>query len=335
MKTAILGFNQAKAVEAGLTCDELVFLDWFVYFYTSDHMNKVQRGGQLFGWVNRAYVREQLPILRLNRDERVSEFLKRLTDKGFIDRVTEANEYNRGKRSLFRPTAKCYELTSDKADSPAQQADHERKSVAEHDHIRNSVRETERPHTEIRTSHTPSIKNTPTSKSASLSSTCGKDGGKGKKTNAHFELVALIESLHYESTREEIQPESGKEKEIGYYVSQLRKEYTPEDIRKRLELYYREKMTFHSGIHRSVSDFYENYDKCTQDNIHRDLYCQNCGKLKVATGNECLHCHWEGDFAPSKPTSPPHRIPERLQAWTREEEAEIAAKLAAYRAKAS
>lgn len=335
MKTSILGFNQTKAVEAGLTCDELVFLDWFVYFYSSDHMNKVQRGGQLFGWVNRAYVREQLPILRLKRDERVTDFFKRLTDKGFIDRVTEANEYNRGKRSLFRPTAKCYELTSDKADSPAQQADHEQQSVAEHDHERKSVCETERPRTEIRSSHTPSIKNTPTSKSASLSSTCGKEGGKGKKSNAHFELVALIKSLHYEVTREEIQPESGKEKEIGYYVSQLRKENFPDDIRERIELYYREKMTFHSGIHRSVSDFYENYDKCTQEHVHRDLYCQNCGKRKVTTGDECLHCHWEGDFAPSKPTDPPHRTPEVLQPWTPEGKAEIEEKLAAYRAKVS
>lgn len=103
MNTTAFGFRQDLAKEHGVKLTELLFLDWFAYWYGSDKMCTVIHDGKLYGWVDRKYVIRQLPLLEINHVDSVTRLITRMIDKGLLERHVRANEDNRGHRMFIKP----------------------------------------------------------------------------------------------------------------------------------------------------------------------------------------------------------------------------------------
>lgn len=67
MKYNIHGFYQPKAVELGLTNDDLLVLRWFVDFAGTDKMKKIIEDDGIYYWVNYVTVLNDLPVLRISK----------------------------------------------------------------------------------------------------------------------------------------------------------------------------------------------------------------------------------------------------------------------------
>ncbi len=176
MKMSILGFNQATIVAINdtlrsqqrptINANDIVFLDWFVYWFASSNRSKKQvtHDGQLYLWLRREYVRSQLPVLGLSDDSRVSRMLSRLVDMGLLSRVTRANDANKGKMSYYRPTEMVYQLQQEYSDTSTKtpevvdnSPDHVSNSARGNaDHVSDSARGTPLPRVKNDTSNTPS-----------------------------------------------------------------------------------------------------------------------------------------------------------------------------------
>ena len=87
MKYSIEGFGQEKAVELGLTSEDLVLLRWFVDFYGTGKMAKHLLPDGIYAWVNYKTVLEQLPIIKCNKRNLMSRF-ERLVDAGVLTHKT-------------------------------------------------------------------------------------------------------------------------------------------------------------------------------------------------------------------------------------------------------
>ena len=103
MNTTAFGFRQDIAKEHGVKLTELLFLDWFAYWYGSDKMCTVIHDGKMYGWIDRKYVIRQLPLLEINHVDSVTRLITRMIDKGLLERHVRANEDNRGHRLFIKP----------------------------------------------------------------------------------------------------------------------------------------------------------------------------------------------------------------------------------------
>lgn len=68
MKYSIHGFYQPKAVELGLTNDDLLVLRWFVDFAGTNKMKTIIENDGIYYWVNYSTILEDLPILKISKD---------------------------------------------------------------------------------------------------------------------------------------------------------------------------------------------------------------------------------------------------------------------------
>lgn len=67
MKYSIHGFYQPRAVELGLTNDDLLVLRWFVDFAGTNKMKTIIEEDGIYYWVNYTSILEDLPVLRISK----------------------------------------------------------------------------------------------------------------------------------------------------------------------------------------------------------------------------------------------------------------------------
>lgn len=140
MRYNIHGFKQDKALEFGLSPDELLILRNFEDFANSGKMDSFYKDGKMFYWVNYDKFLRDLPILNINKKrlgdimlhnlgeepEDLEEKIKSYSEKtklriskrkyiGLLKSQTVKNEVV-GTRSYFAFTDKFYELKPDISD---------------------------------------------------------------------------------------------------------------------------------------------------------------------------------------------------------------------------
>ena len=67
MMFCVHGFSQRRAVELGLSNDDLVVLRWFVIFRESENMQRIMFESDYYYWVNYSAVVSDLPILGIKK----------------------------------------------------------------------------------------------------------------------------------------------------------------------------------------------------------------------------------------------------------------------------
>ena len=67
MKYSIHGFYQPRAVELGLTNDDLLVLRWFVDFAGTNKMKTIIENDGIYYWINYATILEDLPVLNISK----------------------------------------------------------------------------------------------------------------------------------------------------------------------------------------------------------------------------------------------------------------------------
>lgn len=108
MKYTILGFNQEKALELGFDVDDLLIIRWFVDFYSSSKMIKMNVGDKTYAWVNYSRVIEDIPILNMKKDT-LSRHMKKICEAGIMEHETLKQG---GTFSLYKLTDKYDQLIS-------------------------------------------------------------------------------------------------------------------------------------------------------------------------------------------------------------------------------
>ncbi len=108
MKYTILGFSQEKALELGLDVYDLLIVRWFVDFYSSSKMVKMNVGDRTYVWVNYSKVIEDIPILNMKKDT-LSRRMKKICETGIMEHETLKQG---GTFSLYRLTDKYDQLIS-------------------------------------------------------------------------------------------------------------------------------------------------------------------------------------------------------------------------------
>ena len=84
MKYSIHGFFQPRAVELGLTNDDLLVLRWFVDFAGTDKMKKIIEPDGIYYWVNYSTILNDLPVLGITKDRLRRKHFKKLCDCGIL-----------------------------------------------------------------------------------------------------------------------------------------------------------------------------------------------------------------------------------------------------------
>jgi hypothetical protein len=108
VKYTILGFNQEKALELGFDVDDLLIIRWFVDFYSSSKMIKMNVGDKTYAWVNYSRVIEDIPILNMKKDT-LSRRMKKICETGIMKHETLKQG---GTFSLYKLTDKYNQLIS-------------------------------------------------------------------------------------------------------------------------------------------------------------------------------------------------------------------------------
>lgn len=84
MKNTLFGYNQAVAIELGLSLEDLCILRWFEDFVNTGKMQVFEIDGASFYWVKYDYVVKQLPIIADDKRKIKSKF-KRIIDLNLLD----------------------------------------------------------------------------------------------------------------------------------------------------------------------------------------------------------------------------------------------------------
>ncbi len=87
MKFTIEGFSQQRAIELGLSVEDLVILRWFVDFWPSEKMTKMQHDGKMYALVNYSGFIEQMPIIGCNKRTIARKF-QRLVEADVLENIT-------------------------------------------------------------------------------------------------------------------------------------------------------------------------------------------------------------------------------------------------------
>ena len=90
MRYTIEGFSQQRAVELGLSAEDLVILRWFVDFWPSDKMTKMVHEGKTYAIVSYSGFIAQMPIISCNKRTIARKF-KRLVDAKVLENATIKN----------------------------------------------------------------------------------------------------------------------------------------------------------------------------------------------------------------------------------------------------
>lgn len=80
MKYTVMGFNQVKAVELNLDCDDLLILSYFSDFRDTELMVSEDVDGKRYYWLKYDALLENLPILRMSSKSALRRRLKKLQD---------------------------------------------------------------------------------------------------------------------------------------------------------------------------------------------------------------------------------------------------------------
>jgi hypothetical protein len=108
VKYTILCFNQEKALELGFDVEDLLIIRWFVDFYSSSKMIKMNVGDKTYAWVNYSRVIEDIPILNMKKDT-LSRRMKKICETGIMEHETLKQG---GTFSLYKLTDKYDQLIS-------------------------------------------------------------------------------------------------------------------------------------------------------------------------------------------------------------------------------
>lgn len=115
MKFTIHGFSQQKAIELGLSNDDLLTLRWIIDFSHSGKMKSVYRDGKLYYWVNYKALLDDIPILNIKKDT-LYRRLKKMAQIGVLCHTTVIEN---GTYSYYSVGEKYIELLSDNFAAPA------------------------------------------------------------------------------------------------------------------------------------------------------------------------------------------------------------------------
>jgi len=80
VRYSIHGFSQPRAVELGLSNDDLLVLRWFVDFCGTGKMQSVVEPDGIYYWVNYQSVLDDLPVLQISKDRLYRKHFKALCD---------------------------------------------------------------------------------------------------------------------------------------------------------------------------------------------------------------------------------------------------------------
>ena len=96
MKFSILGFSQEKAVELGLTSNDLLVLRWFVDFSGTSKMKKVFIGDNVYYWINYKTVLDDLPILKISKQTLYKKHFINLCNSKVLEhmQITEGGSFS-------------------------------------------------------------------------------------------------------------------------------------------------------------------------------------------------------------------------------------------------
>lgn len=112
MRTSILGFNQSKAVELGLTTNDLLLLQYIMYANSEPTMKHIVEDEVAYVWLQHAKIQEDLPILNITEGtlkNKLSEF----KSKGLIASKVVSNTTGRGSRAYYTITELTTSLIND------------------------------------------------------------------------------------------------------------------------------------------------------------------------------------------------------------------------------
>ena len=137
MKSKVFGYTQRTMIELGMNLRDITFVDWFVHWYSSRRMKMITVDDSgYYGWVNREYVIDQLPILGLTHVESVTKMLSKLVNCGVIERIVIKSDEGRGSNAFYRPSPIVFDMKHDSdggkpVDNHVDNSDQQPEKVAE------------------------------------------------------------------------------------------------------------------------------------------------------------------------------------------------------------
>lgn len=112
MRQSILGFNQSKAVEYGLTVSDLLLLQYIMYANGEPTMKHIVEDDVAYVWLQHQKVMEDLPILNISEGT-LRNKLTQFRNVGLIQSKTIANCNGRGSRTYYTVTELTMSLIND------------------------------------------------------------------------------------------------------------------------------------------------------------------------------------------------------------------------------
>lgn len=112
MRQSILGFNQSKAVELGLTVSDLLLLQYIMYANGEPTMKHIVEDEVAYVWLQHQKVMEDLPILNISEGT-LRNKLSQFRNDGLIKSKTIANCGGRGSRTYYTVTEITMSLIND------------------------------------------------------------------------------------------------------------------------------------------------------------------------------------------------------------------------------
>lgn len=112
MKFTVLGFSQTRLVQLGLDLNDALILRWFVDFYATNRMIKVQHEGKEYVQVRYKAILEDIPIIGIKSKDVLRRRWNKMVDAGLIESYTHKAG---GTFSFYRLVEDIYEslITSD------------------------------------------------------------------------------------------------------------------------------------------------------------------------------------------------------------------------------
>lgn len=112
MRYEILGFNQAKAVEANLDLTDLLLLNYIMYANSNPQMKHIAENDVAYVWLQHEKIRADLPILNIAEGTLKNRLLS-LRKRGYINSISVANKTSRGTCTYYSLTGLTMSLIND------------------------------------------------------------------------------------------------------------------------------------------------------------------------------------------------------------------------------
>jgi hypothetical protein len=85
VRYTIEGFSQAAMFDLGLDCVDACILRWFVDFYQTGKMSKVESGGKTYMWVQYQACIDDLPLMRVTNREVLARRFRKMVACGLME----------------------------------------------------------------------------------------------------------------------------------------------------------------------------------------------------------------------------------------------------------